>query len=238
MRFFLLDSLPDCAPGPWLPPRGLAAHMKALRLAAGEAFLLLTDDSCRVAHWSGSEITIGAHAPRPTLNLRPVTLATAWPKGARADELITRIAEAGVMTVQPLVCERSVSGRKPLPDNKLKRFNRRMREVCQQCRNPHAPELMSQPISAIEAIQERKDALALLLQPGARPLIEVLSRELPTADGHQREILLLVGPEGGFSQQEETDLLAAGAVATGLLPTVLRIEAAGPLAAALCQHDR
>ena len=238
MRFFLLDKFPEVAPGKWSPPRELAAHLQALRVEPKEAFLLLTDDACRVAYWINKEVVIGDVAPRPKLNFRPVTVASAWPKGAKADDLISRLAEAGVMTVQPLICERSVSGRKTFPSNKLAKFNRRMREVCQQCRNPQAPELIAEPITPLAALQARADALALLLQPGATPLIEVLGRELPTSDGHQREILLLIGPEGGFSPEEEADLMAAGAVATGLLPTVLRIEAAGPLAAALCQHDR
>lgn len=170
--------------------------------------------------------------------MRALTLATAWPKGSRADELVARAAEAGVAVLQPLRCERSISGREPIADGKAQRYARRMREVCQQCRNPREPLLKKVPLTPLQLIEANPDSLALLLQPGAPPLLDVLAHELPTSDGHVRDILLLVGPEGGFSSEEETQLLTAGAVAVGLLPTVLRIEAAGPLAAALCQHDR
>jgi len=47
---------------------------------------------------------------------------------------------------------------------------------------------------------------------------------------------LAVGPEGGLTSQEEELLQIGGFLAAGLAPTILRIEAAGPLAVALCQH--
>ncbi|MBW8899134.1 MAG: RsmE family RNA methyltransferase, partial [Massilia sp.] len=48
-----------------------------------------------------------------------------------------------------------------------------------------------------------------------------------------QEVTLLVGPEGGFTDQEEEAALAAGALALSMGPRVLRTETAGLAALAI-----
>ena len=59
---------------------------------------------------------------------------------------------------------------------------------------------------------------------------------LPTRAGRVRRLLLLVGPEGGFTADEVARAQAAGASLVGLGPRILRAESAGLVAVALCQH--
>ncbi len=234
MRFFFLSPLPDGDGGPVAAPAELVRHLRALRLDPAEDFLLVDGDSALRCRWPGRDRLepVGPEAA-PRLDLRPVRLVTAWPKGPRADELVARAAEAGVAAVQPLRTERSVAGVEDFRPNRLARWERIARETCQQCRNPRPPQLAAAPLGLEEALAATAPALRLLLRPSAPPLALAL-----TGVPVDRELALFVGPEGGFTEQEEARILAAGAVAVGLLPTVLRIEAAGPLGAALCQQDR
>ncbi len=59
----------------------------------------------------------------------------------------------------------------------------------------------------------------------------------PGSPGHTREILILVGPEGGISPRELDLLTGAGAVPVRLGPHVLRSSTAGPAAVALLSVD-
>ncbi len=230
MRFFFLPEHPGRHDGPWTAPRVLVQHLKALRVPPEEEFLLLppSGEACQ-ARWPGREqLELAGPRPRPTLPLRPVQLFTAWPKGPRADALVERAAEAGVARIQPVVFERSISGREPFRPNRLERWRRIALETCQQCRNPAPPQLAEAPLGLEQALEAADEAGPLLLQPGAPPLLD----QLPAPE---QPLSLFIGPEGGLSPAELAGLQDRGLPRAGLLPMVLRIEAAGPLAAAIAQ---
>jgi 16S rRNA (uracil1498-N3)-methyltransferase len=65
--------------------------------------------------------------------------------------------------------------------------------------------------------------------PGAAPLPELVA---PSWRGRDA-VTVTVGPEGGFTAEEVAGLVAAGAHAVGLGPTVLRTEHAGGAALAV-----
>lgn len=234
MRFFFLQQEPPEFHGPWQAPAELARHLRALRCGPSEPVLLLLPRGgalrARVLD-GGEDLRLEGLAEVPRLPLMPVTLATAWPKGARADELVQRAAEAGVERLLPLRCARSVVGREELSPSRHERWLRILRETCQQCRRPTLPALERRPVDLREVLKEAPLAHPIALIPGAWPLQHELDLRAP------REVLLIVGPEGGFDDEEEGWLAEHGVATAGLLPTILRIEAAGPLAAAICQHD-
>lgn len=233
MRFFFLQQEPPELHGLWQPPAELERHLRALRCDPEEALLLLLPRGgalrARVDATRGLRLEGLAEVPR--LPLMPITLATAWPKGNRADELVQRAAESGVERIVPLRCARSVVGREELSAERNERWQRILRETCQQCRRPTLPALERRPVPLREVLQEAPLAHPIALLPGAWPLQHELDLRAP------REVLLIVGPEGGFDDEEELWLADTGVATAGLVPTILRIEAAGPLAAAICQHD-
>ncbi len=233
MRFFFLDEEPPELTGDWHPPASLGHHLRALRFRAGEEVLLLLPHggAVRATFHDPKRLELHGLAEPPRLDLLPITLATAWPKGSRGDELVVRATEAGVERILPVVFERSVSGREPFRGSRLQRYRRLARETAQQCRRPTLPIVEGEPVPLRAVLDEAPLAHPILLTPGAWPLQHELDLKTP------RELLLLVGPEGGTTPEEEAWLTERGVARAGLLETVLRIEAAGPLAAALCQHD-
>jgi 16S rRNA (uracil1498-N3)-methyltransferase len=154
-------------------------------------------------------------------------MATAIAKGSRMDFLLEKVAELGAARVVPVLTERGVvqgSG-----EARRTHWQRRLREACKQCGRNVVPELADP--ATVEELGEllAQSDLALLfdLGPSARPLADVL-RDSPSA----KTILCLIGPEGGFTEQEQGRLTSAGAVPVRLAPTVLRIETAAIAAVA------
>lgn len=232
MRFFFVPEAPPSLTGPWRPPPELAQHLRALRLQRDEPFLLLLPLGGAVrARWDGRDgLLLDGLAEIPRLQLMPATLATAWPAGPRADELVVRAAEAGVERIVPLHCERSSPTPRAFSAARLARWEKLIREACEQCGRPVLPTLEPRLHALAEIRQEAPLAHPVALVPGAWPLITELTLHAP------RDVLLLVGPEGGFSPAERQLFRSQGIHEAGLLPTVLRVESAGPAAVAFCQH--
>ena len=232
MRFFFLDTAPDLTSGPWNPGPELGRHLRALRFQPGEELLLLppTGDAILAVFQSHKEVELQGSQARPVLPLLDLTLASAWPKGSRGDELVRRATESGVTRLSPISCERSVVGRGDFSPSRLQRWNKIAMEVCQQSRRPEPPLMGTNPVPLAEIRSLAPDAHPIALVPGTWPLSMELDLHQPTS------VLIAIGPEGGFSPNEERMLRDLGFSFCGLVPTILRIEAAGPLAAGICQH--
>lgn len=153
--------------------------------------------------------------PRPQL-----VLAQALPKGRKLDEVLRQACELGVDEVRVLDTARSVVR---LDTGKLDRVRRRweavVRSACEQARRPHRPEVTGPlPLQRLG----RDDEVLLVAHPGA-PGLPTVAEALTAAE----RLVLAVGPEGGFTDEEVADAVAAGALAVGLGPSVLRTEHAG-----------
>jgi len=230
MRFFFLLSTPPAEQGAWKPPLELMQHLRALRFGPEEEFLLLAAEgkTWRAKVRDRVEVELLGCAQAPTVQLHTVNLATAWPKGKRAEELVVRACEAGVAQIQPVEFQHSVAGRQAWGSKQTERLQRIARESCQQLRNPQLPSLAAEPISFPSWLEQVEAKNCYYLHPGAPPLTEVWQ------DGQQSTVV--IGPEGGFASDEVTAMKAAGMHAAGLGPLILRIAAAGPTAAGLIQH--
>jgi 16S rRNA (uracil1498-N3)-methyltransferase len=162
-------------------------------------------------------------APQPEL-----LLALGLPK--REAELVWRMAtELGADQLQPLVAERSVRlGHPP-----LERWRAVVREASEQCERLWLPALAPPAPAAtwLEGALADPTTLGLLAttrRAGLPSLGSVLSglgegasRDLPL-----RRVCLAIGPEGGWSAEEEEAAAAAGWMAVGLGETILRTTTA------------
>jgi 16S rRNA (uracil1498-N3)-methyltransferase len=230
MRFFFLLTTPPAEFGAWQPPLELMQHLRALRFGPEEEFLLLAADggAWRARLKGRAEVELLGSTQAPTVKQHTITLATAWPKGKRAEELVVRACEAGVARIQPVQFQRSVAGRQAWGSKQSERLQRIARESCQQLRNPLLPKIDREPI-AFSAWLEQIDAEKYyFLHPGAPALTSIW---LPCA-----QTTMVIGPEGGFTDEEVAAMQSAGMTAAGMGPLILRIAAAGPTAAALIQH--
>lgn len=163
--------------------------------------------------------TIGASEPESGL-----VLATAVPKGERFRWLVEKATELGVERLVPLHTTRSTVDPR---ENKLDKLRQTVIEACKQCGRNRLME--------IEAPVEWADLLAreatlrpcFVSQPAGEPVSGV------TAFAGTPAPLVAIGPEGGFTEDEIQQGLAAGARLVSLGPRILRIETAAIAVAAL-----
>lgn len=209
-------------------------HAAAVRrLRAGER-VDLTDGAgllaeCVVTAADKATLTLDVLArhrhPRPEPRL---VVVQALPKGDRGELAVETMTEVGVDEIVPWAASRCVTQWKPeRRDKALGRWRSTAREAAKQARRPWLPEITDLAATAQVAGRIKAASSTLILHETATsPLSDV---QPPTIG----EIILIVGPEGGISDEELDRFTAAGGRPTLLGPTVLRTSTAGVAAAAI-----
>ncbi len=188
----------------------------------------------RIRHIDRSGASLEVGEPRtgaaPAL---PIAVAFAPVKGDRSEWMIQKLVELGATALYPVQTARSVvvpRGRRA--DARVDRYRAIAAEAARQSRNPTIPRI--EPIAPLaDILATLSDAeLKLALWEGARdtPLRAALPERAPA------EVALLIGPEGGLSDEEIEQAEAAGFAAVGLGPRILRAETAAIAAVAIVQH--
>ncbi len=151
-----------------------------------------------------------------------LTLAVALPKGERQKWLIEKLTELGVARLVPLQTVRGVA--EPTTAA-IERLRRGVIEACKQCGRCRLLEITApSPLNALTSLQPT--AQRLLADPGGLPLATAAT---PTGG----DLLVAVGPEGGFTAEEVATAAAAGFKRVSLGPHILRIETAAIAMAAI-----
>jgi len=227
-RFFVPD-LPLEAPArAELPPAEAHHALHVLRLRAGAAVELFDGRGrCaegRIADASRRHVTVAVERTwiEPPLTGPRVHLAFAVPKGSRADWLIEKATELGAASLRPTVFERSVTGKEPLSPAKRGRWVGHCVAAAKQAGLAHLP-TVEDPAPLADMLARAAGALVLVGDTVAEavPVLEALAHRRADQD-----ILIIVGPEGGFAEAERAALQTGGAVAVRLGRATLRIETA------------
>ena len=174
-----------------------------------------------------SELTIDVEAVDRAARPSPLlTLAQALAKGDRDELAVQASTELGVDAVIPWAAERSVSRWEgPKVAKGRERWGAIVREAAKQSIRPWVPEvgelMSSKQLPALASANRM-----LVLEPTAQaPLSSI------RPDG--RDLVVVVGPEGGLSDTELGRFAEAGAELVRLGGTVLRTSTAGPAAIAV-----
>jgi 16S rRNA (uracil1498-N3)-methyltransferase len=201
---------------------------RVLRLHAGDrieivdstatAFSASIDDAGRVVRARLVEIV----AERPAALGATTDVAQAVPKGRRMEFVVEKCTELGAGAFLPFYCERSVD--RDVGAEKLARWWRLARTSAQQCGRPDVPDLRHpMTFEALLARFREYDVVffAWELAPTA-PLSDVLRSSLAPAG----RMLVVVGPEGGFTHGEAEAARESGAVLISLGRRILRTDTA------------
>jgi len=153
---------------------------------------------------------------RPSKSLH---VAVALPKGERADWLIEKLAEFGVTSLIPLRAARGVS----IPAaTRIERWNRKAEAAAKQSGASFL--LAVRPARTPAELTAEWSCYDRVLLADPSPQAEWLSAGIAALGGGAT--LALIGPEGGFTADEQRIMEAAGARRVRLSATVLRIETA------------
>ncbi len=190
---------------------------RVLRLRDGEP-ITVTDGA---GSWRGGAFVRDRLEPDGQVNVEPkpeplLTLATALPKGERAEWLVQKTTEIGVDRIVLVDADRSVvrwDGDRTTRN--LDRLRRIAAEAAMQSRRVWLPE-----IDGLRPVGDVLDGM-VAAEPGGRAL-------------RSSDVAIAVGPEGGWTDDE----LALAGDRISLGPHVLRVETAAVVAATLMVANR
>ncbi|WP_251178932.1 RsmE family RNA methyltransferase [Adlercreutzia agrestimuris] len=174
-----------------------------------------------------------------------VVLVQGLAKGDKMESIIRHATEVGVSAFIPFACERAIvklDGKKA--QAKQKRWEAIAKSAAMQSGRRYIPEI-AQPLGIHEVSELIKNAHAVLIcweeAPGTAKLARALNDALIAnkTSAQDARVVVVVGPEGGLTQAEVDELLAANKYASlvTLGPTILRTETAGVVAPALVLHE-
>jgi 16S rRNA (uracil1498-N3)-methyltransferase len=168
----------------------------------------------------------------PGARLPWIEVAASLPKGARAEELVGRLAQLGVARLLPLTALRSAEAAREFGGSRRVRLERIAAEALKQSGRLWALEI-AEPL-ALEELGALEPREILLLSPRSlERLFDWTAARAGQTWTMARPLCLLAGPEGGFSADERARILQRGARELWLGPNVLRIETACEAAAAI-----
>ena len=215
-------------------PAGAARHVQVLRLQPG-APLTLFDGSG--LEWPAEVLAMGRSEVRVRVGEGlavdrelplAVTLAVVMPANDRMDGLVEKATELGAAAVQPLMSERSVlrlAGERA--QKKLAHWQGVAVAAAEQCGRARVTQVHPvQPLVAwLQVLAPDDSAARWLLSPQAAQPLQALAAQARAGGG----LVVLSGPEGGLSADEESAARARGFAALALGPRILRADTA-PLA--------
>ncbi|MDV6032891.1 MAG: 16S rRNA (uracil(1498)-N(3))-methyltransferase [Phycisphaera sp. RhM] len=149
-------------------------------------------------------------------------LGIALPKPERCKEMIERLTELGVHRVTPLVCQRT---QRPPTDSLLTKLRRIVIESSKQCERNVLMQIDA-PTSMEAFLAEPHTGVRWIAHPDGRP-IQSLAAEIDAATS----ATVLVGPEGGFSDEEVRSAIESGYDQVGLGARIYRVETAASVMA-------
>lgn len=196
-----------------------ACHVRRLR--AGAPLLLTGRDG---GQWEGRLSDDGTAAVDlvPSFPDHPASgrliLAAALLRAHRWEWLLEKAVEMGADDLVPLLLEHNVAKPADREASKLERWERIIASAAAQCGTQRVPRLAA-PVSLQDWLAVRPAGSTLLYCDEKEPLAPWPALAPTTC--------LVVGPEGGLSASERALLRAAGGLAVGLGPRILRAESAG-----------
>lgn len=173
-----------------------------------------------------------AHAPAVTARVA-IDVAQGIPKGQKMDFVVEKLGELGVRTLIPLQSERTIV--QDLGAAKLERWRRLARSSAQQSGRTDLLAVTDPLPFAQLCLRFSEYGAVLFPWEVAEP--QSLREHLPAIIRDARRILVVIGPEGGFSHGEAESAQAAGAHLLSLGPRILRTETAALAVVAVLGYE-
>lgn len=218
-----------------------AGHMlRSLRLGPGDSFFAFDEEGSRyrmrileATSRSLRAEVLETWPPEPPPETA-VTLLVGLPKADKMDFILEKATELGCSCVAPFRSSRTIP-RLDAQDEKRRRmrWERVALAAAKQCgsaRVPEIPGLLS--YAAALALAGRSEARIVFYEGEGRTGLKTVLSGM----GKANSAALLIGPEGGFSEDEVRDAERAGFVRAGLGQRILRVETAAVAAVSMVMY--
>ncbi|MBF0224948.1 MAG: 16S rRNA (uracil(1498)-N(3))-methyltransferase [Desulfobacterales bacterium] len=162
-----------------------------------------------------------------------IILAQSMLKENKMDDIIRQITEIGVFEFIPFLSERSISK----PDNirfsaRIKRWKKIAKEAVKQCRRSFLPNIYEiMTFDEVISYSKDLDLKIIFWEKESSPICKEL---LLYKD--KMKIIIVLGPEGGFTEEEVDKAKQYGFYSSSLGPRILRSETAAITACSIIQY--
>jgi 16S rRNA (uracil1498-N3)-methyltransferase len=152
------------------------------------------------------------------------------------DMIIQKCTELGIVKIVPVITERTIVQikDKKAETKKIQRWQKVADSAAKQCKRGVIPKV-TQPVSFEEMIHNLS-TYDLKIIPYEQERKEGLKNILST-NKEYKKVAIIIGPEGGFEQDEVIKAQNAGITSITLGPRILRTETAGFVALSILMYE-
>jgi len=216
-------------------------HIKnVMRMKIGESIEVVYDNKLYICKLDSIEplnlSVISVNDEENKLNL-DVTIAVALVKEQKMDLILQKLTELGVNTIIPVSMERSIV---KLDDSKFNKKKVRWEAICkeasEQSKRTNIPVIHN--VMTIKELAKMEADYKLVAS--TKEKVKMLNCYLQNMNSYAK-IILVIGPEGGISEREETILNENGFDSVSFGNLIFRVETAAIYAASIfnfCSNKR
>ena len=240
-RFFIEEINPE--EGLCVIPEKEARHMvKVLRMRPGDPFVLMDGKGERfeavIENISRHEVSakIIKALPGPTSSPLSINICQAVLKPRMMDYMVEKTSELGVAAIMPFFSERTVIR---LDDNKASNKTRHWKEIARSASKQSGrlvPAEISVPVQfdKLVGLVGKRDGLKVVLWEGEK---RTDLKELLGYEKRSQDFTGIIGPEGGFTENEIAQLRDACIIPVSMGSRILRAETAAIALATIIQYE-
>ncbi|MDD5492606.1 MAG: 16S rRNA (uracil(1498)-N(3))-methyltransferase [bacterium] len=163
-----------------------------------------------------------------------ITLVQGLAKGDKMDLIIQKGSEVGVNVFIPCSCERTiVKLDQPGAAKKQDRWQRIAQSAAEQSHSTIMP--LVEPVTDLASVLKKVKPEQLAIIPWENEKITGIKKILRGTKAH--DIIVFIGPEGGFSEKEISTAKKAGVIPVSLGTRILRTETAGIVVSSIVRYE-
>ena len=213
--------------------------MRVLRARVGQQFDIVTPGSVRrgqLTSLTPNRVEFELGEEISCRESSEITLVLAIFKFDRMEWAIEKCTELGVARIVPLIARRTDSHLAVAAMKRFERWQRIARQAAEQSRRSHPPQIAS-PIKLSEVLDSPAKLRIVLDETEEQILLRDVLEKSPESDranlSSRIEVIVAIGPEGGWTEDELRSFHQAGWISASLGPTILRTETAAIAATAI-----
>ncbi len=158
------------------------------------------------------------------------------PKAAKMDFVIQKATELGVTSITPVITERVIIKNELKEYKKMDRWNKIALEACKQSKRTIIPKV-NEPVEFAFFLKEATSYDLIVVPYESKENFGIKAMVMNLKGKEINSVAIVIGPEGGFEEEEIEKLSNIGAQIVTLGPRILRTETAGLVCASLIFYE-